>query len=224
MRPKQQKLCSLARVSLLIALPSLFASCATRPPIAATGTAQASLSAEPPDRNKEVAQKLIFAGVPNFGEVTNTLYRGAQPTALGFAGLQKLGISLVLNFREENRNTEEEIVTHLGMQYVSIPWDCRHPTNARVAEFLQLVRDNPHKKIFIHCRHGVDRTGLMAAAYRMAAQGWTPAQARAEMDAFGFNYWHRSWCRALSKYEARFPTQLQKDARLHALQLPPTAP
>lgn len=162
--------------------------------------------------------------MPNFGEVTNTLYRGAQPTAIGFAGLQRLGIALVVNFREENRNTEEEIVTHLGMQYVSIPWDCRRPTNTRVAEFLQLVHDNPGKKIFIHCRYGVDRTGLMAAAYRMAAQGWTPARARAEMDAFGFDYWHRSWCRALSTYEARFPTQLQKDAKLHALQSPPSTP
>lgn len=213
MRAPQSKPLRLGRL-LLIALPLFFACCAGRSPLVTSGGA-AETSAK---RTDATAQRLALAGVPNFGDVTPTLYRGAQPTAPGFQALQQMGIAMVVNFRPENRETEQQIVTRLGMQYVSLPWSCRHPSNALVAAFLQLLRDNPSKKIFIHCHYGVDRTGLMIAAYRMAVEGWTPAQTTAEMHAFGFNSWHRSWCHALVAYEEGFPTQLEKDARLHALQ------
>ena len=40
-----------------------------------------------------LAQKTELRGVPNFARVTETLYRGAQPTSEGFAELKKLGRS-----------------------------------------------------------------------------------------------------------------------------------
>jgi hypothetical protein len=46
-----------------------------------------------------IGRKLSLAGVPNFGEVNSTLYRGAQPTREGFAKLAKLGISIVVDVR-----------------------------------------------------------------------------------------------------------------------------
>ena len=36
-------------------------------------------------------------------------------------------------------------------------------------------------KVLIHCKHGQNRTGLIAATYRMVYQGWSKAQALAEM-------------------------------------------
>jgi tyrosine-protein phosphatase SIW14 len=152
------------------------------------------------------APRVALDGVRNSGEVTPTLFRGAQPTREGFMSLAKNGIEIVVDLRfEGDREAERQAVTHAGMQYVGIPWSCHYPSDSITARFLDIIRENPDKKIFVHCEHGVDRTGLMIAAYRIADQGWTPEQARREMIAYGFDFVHRTWCRAVISYEDSFP-------------------
>jgi protein tyrosine/serine phosphatase len=164
-----------------------------------------------------LAEKLDLQGVPNFGRVTATLYRGGQPSKDGFDELKKLGVRIVVNLRDDNSETERSVVTTAGLEYVAIPWNCRHPANSLAARFLQVLRANREKKVFVHCHAGVDRTGLMIAAYRMAEHGWTPEQATDEMKDFGFNFIHRSWCHALVDYEEDFPQQLAADPDLRPL-------
>ena len=159
----------------------------------------------------QLAQRIAIHGVPNFGEVTSTLYRGGQPSKDGFDELKKLGVQVVVNLRDDNADTERSLVTAAGLEYVTIPWNCRHPANTLAARFLEVLRENPQKKVFVHCHAGVDRTGLMIAVYRMTEQGWTSEQAGDEMRDFGFNFIHRSWCHALEAYEQSFPQQLTAD-------------
>lgn len=46
--------------------------------------------------------------------------------------------------------------------------------------------------VFIHCRQGKDRPGLVVAVYRMEVEGWSPEGAIAEMQAYGFHgIWYR---------------------------------
>ena len=164
-----------------------------------------------------LAQKIELRGLPNFARVTETLYRGAQPTTEGFAELKKLGIEIVVNFRDETHRiaAERRQVEALGLRYVSIPWNSRHrPANPQVAEFLELLRANPQRKFFVHCHHGADRTGVMVAAYRIALQNWTPPQALEEMDAFHF---HRFWLHHLKSYVEDFPRQFVADPSFRAL-------
>jgi protein tyrosine phosphatase (PTP) superfamily phosphohydrolase (DUF442 family) len=198
----------------------------------ASAQAQAPASAPQSDAKEQkdarkVASEVAVPNLPGilgFGKVTDTLYHGAQPTPAGFATLAKMGINVVVNFRGENVGKEREIVTRLGMEYVSIPWDCRHPTNQLVEQFFQALLDHPGKKIFIHCEYGVDRTGLMVAAYRMAGQGWTSAQALDEMKDHGFSFWHRRWCVGIESYEKKFPHQLEADPQLQVLRSPAVSP
>ncbi len=151
-----------------------------------------------------IARKAHVEGVRNFGEVKPNLLRGAQPTEKGFEQLAKMGVEIVVDLRDD-REQERAEVTHLGMEYVPIPWQCYHPRDVSIAEFLALVRNNPEKKIFVHCRLGTDRTGMMIAAYRMTQQGWTAAEARKEMEAFGFSFAHETMCPGLAAYEGNFP-------------------
>jgi tyrosine-protein phosphatase SIW14 len=155
-----------------------------------------------------IARKLSVSGLPNLGEVTPTLYRGAQPTGKGFENLAKMGIGIVVDLRDGNEGKfEEKEVTQSGMKFVAIPWRCGSPKDDDFAKFLTVVRDNSDKKVFVHCRLGVDRTGMMVAAYRMNEQGWTAAEALQEMKAFGFSTYHELvLCNGLSSYEQRFPT------------------
>jgi tyrosine-protein phosphatase SIW14 len=164
------------------------------------------------------APRVALGGVPNSGEVTPTLFRGAQPEPEGFNSLAKHGIAVVVDLRfEGDRDAEMRAVTHAGMQYVAMPWSCHFPRDSITARFLQFVRANSGEKIFVHCEHGVDRTGLMIAAYRMAEQGWTPEQARREMIAYGFDALHRNWCSSLSSYELSFPQRFSSSPEFDSL-------
>lgn len=40
--------------------------------------------------------------------------------------------------------------------------------------------------MLIHCKHGQNRTGLIAAMYRVVYQGWSKDQALAEIHGDGF--------------------------------------
>jgi len=170
----------------------------------------------------KIARKLPLDGVGNFGEVTPTLYRGAQPSRDGFANLMKMGIEVVVDLREGERADERDAVTKLGMQYVAIPWQCGHPDNETTARFLTLLRENPDKRIFVHCYYGTDRTGMMIAALRMTKQNWTAAEAKKEMQAYGFSFTHRMMCPGLASYEERFPGQFKSSPAFEKLR--PTVP
>ena len=84
-----------------------------------------------------------------------------------------------------------------------------------------MLRDNPNKKVFVHCRLGDDRTGMMIAAYRMA-EGWRANDAMREMQAFGFSRAHRLICPRLAGYEHSFPKRLKNDPAFEGVRsLPP---
>jgi protein tyrosine phosphatase (PTP) superfamily phosphohydrolase (DUF442 family) len=160
------------------------------------------------------ARRITVIGVSNFGEVTPKLYRGGQPKGTGYEHLKKMGVDIVVDLRLSGRDAEKRNVTKTGIQFVAIPWHCYFPKDRVFAEFLKLLQENPDKKVFVHCRYGDDRTGMMIAAYRMAVQGWTPDEARREMHKFGF---HRTICPSLGPYETNFPKRLKNGPDFQAL-------
>lgn len=164
-------------------------------------------------------QKLELPGVPRFIQVTPHLYRGGQPSDEGFQSLAKMGIDIVIDLRGSRRH-ERALVTKLGMRYEAMPWHCPRPKDQVFARFLLLLRRNPTRKIFVHCRLGDDRTGMMIAAYRMAEQGWTAQQAMQEMKALGFAPWHHLICPSLAHYEKEFPERYRTKPAFHELRLP----
>jgi protein tyrosine phosphatase (PTP) superfamily phosphohydrolase (DUF442 family) len=174
-------------------------------------------NAEPPQSTPSAthsaAQTLAVDGVGNFAEVTPTLYRGGQPSRVGLEALAKMGVNIVVDARLSGSGKERKNVEKAGMQYVSIPWHCLFPKDDVLVRFLALLRDNPGKKIFVHCRYGDDRTGMMIAAYRMSVEGWTADEALKEMDQFGF---HHLVCRSLVPYEKNFPERLKRNPAFKA--------
>jgi tyrosine-protein phosphatase SIW14 len=145
-----------------------------------------------------------FSGLQNFAQINPTLYRGGRPTEEGLACLAKMGVTIVISLEGKYKDLRKP-VERLGMQYVSMFWECSFPKDEIFAKFLQLLRDNPGKKVFVYCHYGDDRTSMMIAAYRMAEQGWSAHEAKDEMKAFGFDSFHRRICTGLSDYEEHFP-------------------
>jgi tyrosine-protein phosphatase SIW14 len=170
------------------------------------------------------AEKRQIQGLPNFGEVTPTLFRGAQPTHEGFKTLAGMGIDIVVDARHRVADPEAKEVRQLGMQYVAIPWHCPFPKDDIFLKFLKLLQENPNKKVFLHCGLGEDRTGMMIAAYRMAAQGWTADEAMLEMKQFGFSSVHHVICPGLASYEKHFPDHLRTNPAFADLRRSAEAP
>ncbi|SRR6266496_3897315 len=190
----------------LLAVPLLLATaiCSGEEPPRKSGSA-ASHPARP------FGQKRKVKGVGNFGEVMPNLFRGAQPSREGFEALAKMGIDIVVDARGGRTDREGQEVGKLGMQFVGIPWHCSFPNDDVFVRFLKLLQENPNKKVFVHCQLGEDRTGMMIAAYRMAAQGWTADEAMQEMEHFGFSTVHHFTCPGLASYEKVFPKHLESN-------------
>lgn len=163
-------------------------------------------------------EKRKIPGIPNAGKINEVLYRGAQPRKPGFAELQKLGITTIVDLRSEDHDKiawEHREVDQLGVRFVHIPvsgW--APPSDAQVAQFLALFRDDPKQKVFVHCRFGDDRTGVFVASYRIAVDKWNEEQALKEMYFFGF---HGFWHPAMKTFIHEFPTRLKYSPALVAV-------
>lgn len=139
--------------------------------------------------------------VEKLAPVGEKLLRGAQPTEEGFRQLKAQGVKTVINLRPED-NREAAVVSKLGMKAVFLPLPpMGAPTHAETLDFLKTALDPANGKVFFHCYHGVDRTGTMAAALRIARDGWTAGQAIAELRSHGF---HEDGQKAKLAYIQRF--------------------
>ncbi len=127
-------------------------------------------------------------GLPRFSQVSDRLYRGAQPRAGGLQRLVEMNINTVINLRgigKETRTDEAE-AKRLGLRYFNVPmptWG--RPKDSVVSRVLEIVSDPENGRVFIHCKDGVDRTGMMIALYRISAEGWTAASALEEARSNG---------------------------------------
>lgn len=131
--------------------------------------------------------------IPRFAEIEPGLARGGQPTEQGFRFLRARGYRTVVSFRRSS--DERRVVEEMGIHYVHIPmraglFGSIAPTKEDVARFLSVVSDSSQRPVFIHCLRGKDRTGTMAAIYRIESGGWTNEEARREMLSFGFNRYY----------------------------------
>ena len=158
--------------------------------LAMTLTTISSAGDTPAARNERWAVPITLEGVPNLHQITPTLYRSEQPTALGFKNLEKMGVRTVINLRAFNSDDDEVRGTALRTERVKIlTWNV---DDDHVVDVMRMLRNPDNGPFLIHCQHGADRTGLMSAMYRILEQGWTVDDALAELKDGGYGY-HAMW-------------------------------
>ena len=135
----------------------------------------------------------VSADLPAFQRVDEHLYRGGQPSLEGLRQLKQMGVKTVVSLRHRTRVTEEEerAVKSLGMRWVNLPmlywW---RPTPQQIRQFITLVDQPDNQPVFVHCRKGQNRAGIMTAIYRIVRQHWTPEQAYEEGRQLGLVSWN----------------------------------
>lgn len=128
--------------------------------------------------------------IRKLGHVTPWLLRGGQPTKDALLQLNKSGVRTVINLRWSSDALWEERqwIHETDMNYVVIPLTyLALPTRTQVNRFLSVLDDSANHPVFVHCQHGVDRTGMMLAIWRIARQNWTAHEAYTEMRDLGFH-------------------------------------
>ena len=151
--------------------------------VATLATAQAAPLATP----RTPAKRLTgLPGLQNVARINSGLYRGAAPTVEGLRSLKTLGVKTVINLRHYHGNTEERACSKLGLDYVRIALASTDaPRDEDVRLFLSIVTDPRRQPVYFHCLRGKDRTGTLAAVYRITVEKWPLGDALREMDSFG---------------------------------------
>ena len=132
------------------------------------------------------AHPITRAGLPNLARVSPTLYRGAQPEKDGLAALPALGITTVVNLR--SAHSDRPMLAGTGLRYEELPLEADGVRVEDVIRFLRLATAPWNGTVFVHCKHGADRTGVMIAAYRVVVQNWSKDEALREMVDGGFGF------------------------------------
>ncbi len=116
---------------------------------------------------------LFAANIPNFGQVTENIYRGARlETEAQYQQLMSSGIQTIINLESLNQDDPKMCTKyHLKCEKFPIPirpgqgGDRIFDYEMLKQAFQSLVNEiNSGAKVYIHCHYGRDRTGSLAAA------------------------------------------------------------
>lgn len=164
-------LAALVFLGALLALPLSMAWAATTAPVAGQ-------SARPVNWAQPLDNRI------NLYRMAPDLYRSALPSAGDLPQLQTLGIATVINFYQRG---DEQWLKDPKVVQVHLPLRTDRIDDADVIEVLRSIRQAQSRgRVLIHCKHGQNRTGLIAAMYRVIYQNWSKEQALAEMRGGGF--------------------------------------
>ena len=159
--------------------------------------------------NFSLPSKASTLSIPNFHKVDEQLYRGGLlKTEQDILNLKKIGIKTVINLewdgllRESSGiKKEQEWCQKADIKFIHIPlFPTKAPKKNDVEKILALIEtsDSP---VYVHCRHGVDRTGFITAMYRIKYEKWSLVNAYNEMINLGFhNHYFFYWKKFLLRY------------------------
>ncbi len=120
----------------------------------------------------------------NLYEMSPTLFRSALPGRENLGLLQRLNVQTVISFI---KNDDKEWLGNAPVQTISLPMHADRVGDDDVLHVLRLtLQAEGRGPVLIHCKHGSNRTGLIAAMYRILIQGWSREEALEEMLHGGF--------------------------------------
>lgn len=135
-------------------------------------------------------------------KLTHDIYRGRRPTRASLLAAEPNPRTLLnlesgwYEWLNPGAVKADQLASELGMVQLHLPMSpFKPPCLSQVVEAFGLMNSlELPRPLLVHCREGVDRTGVVCAYYRVVAEGWSPADAIEEMLSLGFHHWrYRYW-------------------------------
>ncbi len=144
----------------------------------------------------------VGSPILNFAVVDNVLWRGARPDRAGAQWLIDRGVETSINLEWEQDDSDVFAnlkagprLTYIRLRdFEPLPWFAPSVSDSHVRAFLSEVRSSP-KPVYVHCRSGQNRTGVMVAAYRLIIKNEQLALVLAD-----FNSYKGFWAMGDSRY------------------------
>jgi len=137
----------------------------------------------------------------NFHQVNSVIFRGARPEEKDFYQLTQLGVKTIISLEEKFSEKERKLADQHRFVYIWIPFHPFFtPRKEQIDEIITLLKNPVFQPVFVHCREGKVRTGLVIAAYRIIVENWAFEDAYKEMKKYGFKSYFFWWKNFLRKY------------------------
>ena len=120
--------------------------------------------------------------------VSNGIFRGPHPKDERTFKMMKTILNLQTGFWEilfGNPNEEFNSCVDNEVTLHDMAWHGIFPPRVEDVISALTVMKIANKPLYVHCRHGRERTGFMVAVYRMAVENWEFDRAYAEWKAMG---------------------------------------
>lgn len=133
-----------------------------------------------------------FTHMPDRFDVVDAgkFYRSGQPDGQMLRNAcRKYKIKTILLLRDEDypeKDAEYRVAAHRGAKVIRIAMSSKELPDSILAELREIYRDPKNYPILAHCEHGVARTGVAVALWRIEQDGWTGERAVQEMIAHGY--------------------------------------
>lgn len=108
-------------------------------------------------------------------DIDDILCRGYRPSENDIKQFKQRGINTIIDFsfetfKDSSPDTEKKLAEKYGIKYYNIPFlDTTNPEDDKIEKFFSIIENvkKDNGKIFIHCLHGKNRTGLMCEIYKL---------------------------------------------------------
>lgn len=163
----------------------------------------------------------------------DTLWRGAKPDVAGAAALINKGVKSVINLellhddRDAFLTAKPEISSNTFIAYYRIyEWEpnvviAPSLLDKHVAEFISIMQ-TAAKPVYVHCRSGQNRTGVMVASWRVLVESMPVEDAIAEMQKYD-GIWFKQDAAYLRDLASKRRDKVEKLIREYAAHITPLA-
>ena len=125
----------------------------------------------------------MLSEIYNFRAVSERVGTAGQPTLAQFPMIREAGFEAVINLALPTSDNalpnEGSIVTSLGMSYIHIPVDFKHPTAQDFRAFCRVMEAFADRPVFVHCAANM-RVSAFVFLFRVLRQ--EVARSNAEHD------------------------------------------
>jgi uncharacterized protein (TIGR01244 family) len=120
--------------------------------------------------------------------ISDRIVLAGQPQPADWSNLVRRGFNTVINIRSDPDKAalQARAAEAAGLRYIYLPLPAYELGPEHLATFNEVINRAGYGKILFHCRTAT-RTGLLWLLKRTSYDGWSQAQAEAELRAAGYD-------------------------------------